>query len=184
MLEQEDDEVPPLDPKKVAVFILLLGMIAFAGWRYWRAQAAVAAVAEASKDYRKLFPSRSAEPPPPPPQPVVTAAAPVSGMMLQIDADMRAPKKVPPAAPPEAAPPAAVAKVEAPAPVKPAKKAFNQPRLNSGGFSGLNGGSGITYSGRSLSGTGAPAAPAAANPAAPAMPNIPGMPAVPAADQK
>ena len=58
-----EDEAP-LDPKKVALFVILLAMISFAGWRYWRARQAVAAVAEASKDYRKPFPARTAEAPP------------------------------------------------------------------------------------------------------------------------
>lgn len=182
----QDDDVPPLDPKKVAVFVIMLGMIAFAGWRYWQGRAAVAAVAEASKDYRKLFPARSAEAPPPAPKPVFAAAAPVSGIgMLKIDDDMRAPKPVPAAPPPQAppqaeAPPVVEAKAEAAAPVKPARKAFNQPRLNSGAFSGLNGGSGVGFSGSAMSGGGG-GAPAPANPA---LPEIPGMPAVPAADKK
>lgn len=172
----QDDDVPPLHPGKVALFVALLGLIVFAGWRFWRAQQAVAAVAEASKDYRKLFPARSAEPPPPPARPVIATPAPVSGIgMLRIDDDMRAPKPAPAAAPPppepEKAPPAVAVKAEAAAaaPVKPAMKAFNQPRLNSGAFSTLNGGSGVGFSGGAMSGGGA--APAAAVP--PAIPGLP-----------
>lgn len=182
------DDVPPLDPKKVIVFVIMLGMIAFAGWRYWQGRAAVAAVAEASKDYRKLFPARSTEAPPAAPKPVFTTAAPVSGMgMLKIDDDMRAPKPVPAAPPPQAppqaeAPPVVEAKAEAAVPVKPAMKTFNRPRINSGGYSGLNGGAGVGFSGRGMSGGGGgAAAPAPDNPA---LPNIPGMPPVPAADKK
>jgi len=172
----QDDDAPPLDPKKVAVFVIMLGLIAFAGWRYWQGRAAVAAVAEASKDYRKLFPARSTEAPPPAPKPVFTTAAPVSGIgMLKIDDDMRAPKPVPAAPPPQAeAPPVVAVKAE---PVRPARKAFNQPRLNSGAFSGLNGGSGVGFSGSAMSGGGG----GAAAPANPALPEIPGMPA---ADKK
>jgi hypothetical protein len=154
MLEsQSDDEVPPLDPVKVALFVLLLGGIAFAGWRLLRAQAAVAAVADASKDYRKLFPARASALAAPSPQagPVVVEAPP-SGMMLKIDDDMKIPKTAPAAE--EAPPPAAAeAKVEAavapspvvapPAPIAPAAKAFVQPKLNAGGMSRLNGGAGI-----------------------------------------
>lgn len=179
-MSDHNDDVPPLDPVKVTLFVLLLGGIAFAGWRFYRAQSAVAAVAEASKDYRKLFPARGAETPAPPPKPMIAAEAPVSGMgLLKIDDEMRAPKP----APPEAEPPAPAAEpVEAaPAPVKaapappakPARKAFNQPRLNSGAFSGLNGGAGVGLSGGALGGGGGAAPP----PAAPAMPAIPGLPA-------
>lgn len=172
----QDDDVPPLHPGKVALFVGLLGLIAFAGWRFWRAQQAVAAVAEASKDYRRLFPARNAEPPPPPVRPVIASQAPVSGIgMLKIDDDMRAPRPAPAAEPPppeqEEAPPEVSVKAEAvaAAPVKPAKKAFNQPRLNSGAFSTLNGGSGVGFSGGALSGAGAA-------PAAPVLPAIPGLP--------
>ena len=162
---EEEDEVPPLDPKKVALFVLLLGLIAFAGWRYWRARVAVAAVAEASKDYRRLFPARSAEAPAPPPKPIVVAGAPISGIgLLKIDDDMREPKPVPAAAPPAAppeTPPVAVVKTESAAPiVKPVKKEFKRPRLNSGAFSGLNGGSGVGFSGRTVSGGGGAPPPA------------------------
>lgn len=172
----QDDDVPPLHPGKVALFVALIGLVAFAGWRFWRAQQAVAAVAEASKDYRKLFPARGAEPPPPPVRPVVATQAPVSGIgMLKIDDDMRAPTPAPASEPPppepEEAPPEVAVKVEAaaPAPVKPAKKAFNQPRLNSGAFSNLHGGAGVGFSGTALSGGGAA-------PAAPVLPAIPGLP--------
>ena len=148
-----EDNDAPLDPVKVAAFALLLGVAAFGGWRYWRARAAVAAVAEASKDYRRLFPSRSAETSIPAPRPVAAAEAPVSGMaMLKIDDDMRAPKPAEPKPQPPAqveAAPVAVVKVKAAALVKPAKKTFRQPRLNSGAFSGLNGGAGIGFSGGS-----------------------------------
>jgi translation initiation factor IF-2 len=178
-MSDHNDDVPPLDPVKVAVFVLLLGGIAFAGWRFYRAQSAVAAVAEASKDYRKLFPARGAETPAPPPKPMVAAQAPVSGMgLLKIDDEMRAPKPAPaeepppPAAPAEEAPPPPRAAAPA-APAKPARKAFNQPRLNSGAFSGLNGGSGVGLSGGSLGGGGG----AAPSPAAPVLPDIPGLPA-------
>ncbi len=164
---EEEDEVPPLDPRKVAVFVLLLGLVAFAGWRYWRARAAVAAVAEASKDYRKLFPARSMEAPAPPPKRIVAAGAPVSGIgLLKIDDDMREPKPAPAvepaAAPPPETPPVAAVKAEAAAPVKNVKKEFKRPRLNSGAFSGLNGGSGVGFSGRTVSG----GAPPSADPAA------------------
>jgi hypothetical protein len=162
-MSQEDDDVPPLDPKKVAVFVILLGMVAFAGWRYWRASRAVAAVAEASKDYRKLFPARSAEAPVPEQKPVAASGPGVSGIgMLKIDDDMRAPKKAPPSAEPPAAPPQAEAP---PAPVasaaaKPPQKTFNRVGLNSGAFSKLNGGSGIGFSGSSAGGGGNVAVPA------------------------
>ncbi len=180
MLEQ-DDAAPPFSPVKVTIFVLLLGLIAFAGWRFLRARAAVSAVAEASKDYRKLFPARVEKAPEPPPKPAAVAA-PVSGIvLLKIDDDMRAPKPPAPSAEPPpptiAAPPVAAAKVEAAAPAKPAPKEFKRSGLNSGAFSRLNGGSGIGYQGRTLSGSGS--APPAANPAAPAPPNIPGLPAVP-----
>ena len=174
ILHQPDEpEVPPLDPKKVFLFGVLLAMIVLAGWRYWRAQKAVAEVAEASKDYRKLFPARSSDAPPAPPpmpRPLAPAEAPVSGIgMLKIDDDMRQTKPAPEAAPPEAPPqpeaPAVAVKADpVPAP-KPAKKAFVQPRLNSGAFSGLNGGTGL--SGGSMGGGGAAA------PAAPAIPAVP-----------
>ena len=166
-----DEDVPPLDPKRVAVFVIMLVMIAFAGWRYWQGRAAVAAVAEASKDYRKLFPARSAEATPSAPKPVFTTGAPVSGIgMLKIDDDMRTSKPVPAAAPPQAppqaeAPPVVEAQAEAAAPVKPARRAFNQPRLNSGGYSGLNGGAGIGFSGSAMSG-GSGSEPPAVDPAA------------------
>jgi len=149
----QDDDVPPLDPVKVTLFVLLLGGIAFAGWRFVRAQAAVAAAAEESKDYRKLFPARGGVPEPPP-QPILLAApsAPVSGMMLKIDDDMRATKPV--EAPEEEKPVQAEVKAEPPAPppvvlpaalapAAPAAKTFVQPKLNSGGLNGLNGGAGI-----------------------------------------
>jgi hypothetical protein len=187
-MSQDDDDVPPLDPKRVAVFVILLGMIAFAGWRYWQARAAVAAVAEASKDYRKLFPARSTEAPAPPPKPILATEAPVSGIgMLKIDDDMRAPKKAPPSAEPPAALPQAPPQAEAPpvavekaAPVKPVSKTFSRPRLNSGAFSGLNGGSGIGFSAGTAGGGGGGVKGAAA----PAVPAIPGMPAVPAMTDK
>ncbi|MCM2305397.1 MAG: hypothetical protein NDJ72_11885 [Elusimicrobia bacterium] len=172
------DDVPPLDPVKVAVFVLLLGGIAFAGWRFYRAQSAVAAVAEASKDYRKLFPARGAETPAPPPKPLAAAEAPVSGMgLLKVDDEMRIPKQAPPEAepPPPAEEPAAAAaapaKAAPAAPARPARKAFNQPRLNSGAFSGLNGGSGVGLSGGGLGGGGVSAPP----PAAPAAPDLSGL---------
>jgi hypothetical protein len=154
MLEpQDDDDVPPLDPVKVALFVLLLGGIAFAGWRLLRAQAAVAAVADASKDYRKLFAARAPAVAAPAPRTTIAVVdAPPSGMMLKIDDDMRTPKPVP-AAPVEEKPAAAEAKIEAPvvapavlaapAPVVPAAKTFVQPKLNKGGMAGLNGGAGI-----------------------------------------
>lgn len=176
ILDQPDEpEVPPLDPKKVFLFGVLLAMIVLAGWRFLRAQKAVAEVAEASKDYRKLFPARSPDGPPAPPpaaKPIVTAEAPASGIgLLKIDDDMRQPKRAPAAetAPPEAPPqpqaPAIAVKAEpAPAP-KPAKKAFVQPRLNSGAFSGLNGGAGLSGS---MSGGGTAAPAPAAIPAVPA----------------
>ncbi len=185
-MSSQDDDVPPLDPVKVTVFVLLLGAIAFAGWRFMRAQAAVAAVAEASKDYRKLFPARSSEAPVPPPQRVEGPTVKSGMSMLQIDDDMRTTKPVPAAAVPqppkeEAAPvPTVEAKVQAAAPVKPARKAFNQPRLNSGGISGLNGGSGVGLSGGGLAGGGGGAptpAPGSVDAAAAAAAlNIPGMP--------
>lgn len=188
ILDQPEEEVPPLDPKKVVLFAVLLLMIAFAGWRFLRARKAVAEVAEASKDYRRLFPARSTEPPPAPvplPRPVAAAEAPVSGIgLLKVDDDMRQqapPKAEPPAAadaPIEATADPVKASAAAPAaPAKPAKKAFVQPRLNAGAFSGLNGGSGIGFSGGSAGGGGAAPAPAAAA----AMPAIPGLPA---ADKK
>ena len=183
----EDDDDAPLDPKKVILFVMLLAMVAFAGWRFMRARAAVAAVAEASKDYRKLFPARSAEVPVEAPKPVVTAEAPRSGIgMLMVDADMRAPAPAPaaaappPQAPPAAEPPPAV-QVQAAAP-KAAPKTFNRKGLNSGAFSGLNGGSGVGFSGSAMSGGGGGSAPA---PAAPAMPDISKLLAAPpAADKK
>lgn len=155
-----------LDPKKVALFVILLGMIAFAGWRYWRARQAIAAVAEASKDYRKLFPARSMEEPPPAPKPLAAPGPSVSGIgMLQIDDDMRAPKRAPAVVPapvpdpPQAeAPPVPVVKAAADTPVKPAQKDFNRRGLNSGAFSRLNGGSGIGFSGGSSGGGSAPVA--------------------------
>jgi len=169
-----------LDPKKVALFVILLAMIAFAGWRYWRARQAIAAVAEASKDYRKLFPARSMEEPPPAPKPLVAAEAPASGMMLKVDDDMRAPKRAPaevaapvPDPPKAEAPPAPVVKAAAVVPVKPAKKDFNRRGLNSGGSSRLNGGAGIGFSGGSSSGGGGSA------PTTPALPTVPAMPAAP-----
>lgn len=202
ILDQDVEDLPPYSPVKVTVFVLLLGMIAFAAWRFLRASAAVAQVAEASKDYRKLFPARVAEVPAPAPAPVATTAAPASGMaMLKIDDNMRAPKLTPPPAaplpseppsaappesePPKSAPPVAAAPVKAPAldspkANRPAQKLFNQPRLNSGAFSGLNGGAGVSISGPGMGGGGGNAAPAAA----PAMPVIPGLPAVPATDKK
>lgn len=154
-MTDEEDEVPPLDPKKVALFVILVGMVGFAGWRFWRAQKAVAAVAEASKDYRKLFPTRSSAPPPAAAAPAATGA-PTSGMMLQVDDDMRVPKpaapplntpEAPPEAPPEAEAKTAIAvKEDMAAPAKPAPKAYTRPKLNSGAFSGLNGGSGVGFS--------------------------------------
>lgn len=182
ILDQPEEEIPPLDPKKVVLFAVLLLMIAFAGWRFLRARKAVAEVAEASKDYRKLFPARSAEPPAAPvplTKPVAAAEAPMSGIgLLKVDDDMRQPKRAPAEEPPppqaeEEAPPPAPAAAAPAAPAKPAKKAFVQPRLNAGAFSGLNGGSGIGFSGGSAGGGGAAPAPAAA----PAMPAIPGLPA-------
>ena len=157
-----NEDENPLDPKKVALFVILLVLIAFAGWRYWRARQAIAAVAEASKDYRKLFPARSMEEPPPAPKPLAAPGAPVSGIgMLQVDDDMRAPKRAPAAAPapapdpPQAeAPPVPVVKAAAVAPVKPAPKEYNRRGLNSGAFSRLNGGSGIGFTGGSSSGGG------------------------------
>lgn len=182
----DQDDVPPLDPVKVTVFVLLLGAIGFAGWRFVRAQSAVNAVAEASKDYRKLFPARSSEAPEPPPKRVEGPAVQSGMAMLKIDDDMRAPKPEPAAAPEppkEEAPPAPVveAKVQAAAPVRPARKAFNQPRLNSGGISGLNGGSGVGLTGGGLAGGGggAPTPAPGSGDAAPALPNIPGLPAIP-----
>ena len=187
-VSDDDEDVPPLDPKRVAVFVLLLAMIAFAGWRFLRARAAVNAVAEASKDYRKLFPARSEERTEPPVKRVTTTQETVvSGMgMLKIDDDMRAPAPAraqaaepPPPAPPEA-PPAVAVKYDAPA--KPQPKAFSQPRLNSGNRSGLNGGAGIGYSGRTMSMNGG-SPPAAAqptkDPAAPAMPDMSALLGVP-----
>ena len=160
-----------LDPKKVALFVTLLGMIAFAGWRYWQAREAVAAVAEASKDYRKLFPARTVEAPPVETKPVVAAEAPASGMMLKVDDDMRTPRPAPKVDPPTAPPPeptkaeapAAVVKAAVPGVVKPASKSFNRRGLNSGSFSRLNGGAGIGFSGGASSGGGgsAPTTPAA-----------------------
>ena len=186
-MSSQDDDVPPLDPVKVTVFVILLGAIAFAGWRFVRAKSAVSAVAEASKDYRKLFPARASEAPEPPPKRVEGPTVKSGMAMLQIDDDMRQPKPSPAAAskpPKETAPPPAAAaevKVQAATPVQPGRKAFNQPRLNSGAFSGLNGGSGVGISGGGMSGGGAPA-PAAGG-AAPAMPDIPGMPAIPGLPQ-
>ena len=177
-----NDDENSLDPKKVALFVILLAMIAFAGWRYWRARQAIAAVAEASKDYRKLFPARSMEEPPPAPKPLVAAEAPASGMMLKVDDDMRAPKRAPAAAPtpvpdpPQAeAPPAPVVKAAAVVPVKPAQKDFNRRGLNSGGFSRLNGGAGIGFSGGSSGGGGGSA------PTTPALPTVSGVLAAPPA---
>lgn len=185
-MSSQDDDVPPLDPVKVTVFVLLLGAIGFAGWRFVRAQSAVNAVAEASKDYRKLFPARASEAPEPPPQRVEEPTVKSGMSMLQIDDDMLTPKRVPATAapePPKEEPvPVVEAKVQAAAPVKPARKAFNQPRLNSGGLSGLNGGSGVGLSGGGMSGGGGAPAPAAG--AAPALPDIPGMPAIPGAPEQ
>lgn len=185
-MSSQDDDVPPLDPVKVTVFVLLLAAIGFAGWRFIRAQSAVAAVAEASKDYRKLFPARSSEAPEPPPQRVEGQTVKSGMSLLQVDDDMRAPTPAPaptPQPPKEEAPPAAVveAKVQAAAPVRPMRKAFNQPRLNSGGISGLNGGSGVGLSGGGLAGGGGGGAPTPApgsvDPAAAAAAlNIPGLP--------
>ena len=156
-LDQDDDQVPPLDPVKVALFAILLCGIAFASWRFLRAQAAVAAEAEAEapKDYRKLFQARSGGVPEAPPQSLISVAdsSPASGMMLKIDDDMRAPKPVEVAPVEQKAP---VVKVEAeapapppvvlpaaPAPVAPSAKTFVQPKLNSSGLARLNGGAGI-----------------------------------------
>ena len=154
-LDQDDDQVPPLDPVKVALFVFLLCGIAFASWRFLRAQAAVGAEVEASKDYRKLFQPRSAGVPEAPPRSLISAAdsSPASGMMLKIDDDMRAPRPVE-AAPVEQKAPVVEVKAEAPgpppvvlpaapAPIAPAVKTFVQPKLNSGGLTGLNGGAGI-----------------------------------------
>ncbi len=170
MIEQNDD-VPPLDPAKVAVFMLLLGLIAFAGWRLWRTQSAVTAAASVAKDYKKLFPAHVKETPP---NSVRRTTAPGSSIgMLRIDDDMRAPVPVLATAP---AVPAAPAKAVPAQLVQPARKAFNQPRLNSSAFSRLNGGAGISYSGRATSGSGTPPV---TNSATPALPDIPGMPVLP-----
>ncbi|MBI2386812.1 MAG: hypothetical protein HYV14_12510 [Elusimicrobia bacterium] len=181
ILDQPEEEVPPLDPKKVFLFGVLLAMIVLAGWRFWRAQKAVAEVAEASKDYRKLFPARDLEAPPAPPplpKPLVPAAAPASGIgMLKIDDDMR--QQAPPSAEPPAVADAPVEAAAAPAPVKaaetapapkPAKREFVRPRLNAGAFSRLNGGAGLSGGSMGGGGTAAPAAPA--------------VPAIPAAEKK
>lgn len=189
--DEAEEGLPPYDPVKILVFAVLVSMVAFAGWRLMRAKKAVAAVAEASKDYRKLFPSRGAEALPEPPKPVVAAPAAPSSMMLSVDEDMKvkpAPRPVaekPAAAPPEAPPVAAKAVVAAPA--KRGSKAFNQPRLNSGAFSGLNGGSGIGFSGGQGGGGGAPPAAAGtpdAAAAAAAAAAVPGMPAIPGVTDK
>lgn len=147
----DDEDVPPLDPKKVALFGMLLGAIVFAGWRFWTAHQAVKAVAEATKDYRKLFPARSEEVPEPEvPRALPGGARTQSGIgMLKIDDDMRQPRAVrAPAVEKEEAPPpppAATVRVEAAA--NPQPKAVPRPKLNSGAFSGLNGGSGLTFGG-------------------------------------
>ncbi|MBI4060155.1 MAG: hypothetical protein HY403_01865 [Elusimicrobia bacterium] len=158
-----DEEVPPLSPWKVAIFVLALGLGACAVWSFWRTRAV--AIVAAPKDYRKLFNARSMEREPPP-KPVAAAVAPVSGIgMLRIDDDMRAPKPLAASEPPPA--PSRVEAAPA-APAKPAKKTFGRPRLNSNAFSGLNGGAGIGYSGRTIGGGGS--APAAPDPAAPEKP--------------
>ncbi len=177
----DEDEAPPLSPVRVTLFVLFLAGLAFGGWRMYIANKAVADVAEASKDYRKLFPSRAQEAATAPaPIPIVSEVPAKSGMMLQVDEDMKPPKpepKAPEAAPVEAPPPVAAPApvVKAAAPAKPQPKAFNQPRLNSGAFSGLNGGSGIGMSGGAAGGGGGKAAvPAGAAPAAAAagMPDL------------
>lgn len=148
---QDDDDVPPLDPKKVALFGMLLGAIVFAGWRFWVAHQAVKAVAEASKDYRKLFPSRTEEvEEPEPPRALPAGARTQSGIaLLKVDDDMRQPKAVrAPAIKREEAPPPPVETAPAAA-AKPQPKAVPRPKLNSGAFSGLNGGSGLTFGGSS-----------------------------------
>ncbi|UPT74676.1 MAG: hypothetical protein M0D55_02820 [Elusimicrobiota bacterium] len=172
----DDEDVPPLSPVKVTLFVLFLGGLAFGGYTVWRANKAQTAVAEASKDYRKLFPARGQEPPPPEIKTVIPLSAkPESGMLLKIDDEMRPPKPQP-AEPPPAVETKAEAVVAAQppapapaAPAKPAPKAFNQPRLNQGGYSGMGGGGiGLSGVGGSFGGGGAPkgaAAPAGAPPA-------------------
>lgn len=177
----DDEEVPPLSPVRVTLFVLFLAGLAFGGWRLYLANKAVADVKEASKDYRRLFPSRAQEAAnAPAPIPAVSEVPAKSGMMLQVDEDMKPPKPEPAAPPPAAEPapppveaPAPVVKADAPA--KPAPKAFNRPKLNSGAFSTLNGGSGIGISGGVAGGGGGKtAAPAGAAPAAAAagMPDL------------
>jgi len=151
MLE-DDDDVPPLNPKRVALFGAFLALIVLGGWYIWRTQSAIKEVAEASKDYRKLFPARTEATTAPAPKPVPANAPPVSGIgLLKIDDDMRAPKRVPAAArAPETQPeppPVAAVQAEPAAPASPVKKSFARPNLNSGAFSGLNGGAGVGFSG-------------------------------------
>lgn len=197
-----DDDEAPLDPVRVTLFVLFLAGLGFGAYRLYIGRKAVAAVKEASKDYRKLFPSRADEVPEPVVKQTAATTPAASSMMLQIDEDMKTPKPQPKTLPaPQTAP---VAAAPAPVPVKtaPAKavqKPIPQARLNSGAFSRLNGGSGVGFSGGSAGGGGAPTAGAPGADAKPgempAMPpgmdlsKIPGMPAggipgMPSGDQK
>ncbi len=176
----EDDDVPPISPIRVGLLILFLAGVAFGAYRLYQENRAVTAVAEASKDYRKLFPARGQEQPEPEiPQNAPLSAVPQSGMMLKIDDDMRppapAPKETPPAEAKTEPAPVAAAPAPAPAaaPAKPQPKTFNQPRLNQGAYSRL-GGTGIGMSGSNMGGGAAVAAPAGKAGAAPpaGMPDI------------
>ena len=197
------DDDAPLDPVRVTLFVLFLAGVGFGAWRLYVGRTAVAAVKEATKDYRKLFPSRADEVAPPVPATVIAAAPQKSGMMLKIDEDMKPPKPEPAAPPPakepEPAPVSAATAKTMAAPKKPGAKPFNPKGLNSGAFSRLNGGGGVGFSGgNSGGGGGAPAADgkggADAAAAADAMKGldlskIPGMPAggipgMPSGDQK
>jgi hypothetical protein len=190
------DDEEPLDPVRVTLFVLFLAGLGFGAWRLYVGRTAVAAVKEATKDYRKLFPSRADEVAPPVPATVLAAAPQKSGMMLKIDEDMKPAKRESAASPPPKEPePAAISAAAAKtvaAPKKTAAKPFNPKGLNSVAFSRLHGGSGLGFSGGSSGGGGGtptaggePGAAGGGDPGAAAadamkgldLSKIPGMPA-------
>lgn len=185
----EDDDVPPFDPIKVALFAALLGTMGFAAWRLCRVPAAPR-VAAGSKNYRGLFTPRSAAPPAAPePAPALAEppAEPASSIgMLEVDDEMRAPKPAPEpepapvsaAAAPSEPPPRPVAVIKAAVVPRKAARPFNQPRLNSGAFSRLNGGAGVGFSGSAMGGGGAAPTAAVASSAA-VIPGLPDLSAIP-----